>query len=254
MAIGLSEAGYDIYAVGRSKAALEELRAARAGITPIAVDVTDREALEAVVTDLHIDVLINNASMMPPLGNFADMRMTEELEQAYFSGRCDFYAQWGPVLAIARVAKGKVEDHVILPNVLAVEPEVMIVRQGGLTSRTGCSPHLVGRVLARVAIEDLCVVADLFDDVVGPLVGQAETLAHSWRDAEELGDLRRRGPGADLVDILGRDAFLLRKEQSDRLEQYQAQPKPKRLPPAPIAWLGINAVIRYQELRAGRER
>jgi general L-amino acid transport system substrate-binding protein len=55
---------------------------------------------------------------------------TEELEQAYFSGRCDLYAQWGPVLAIARAAKGKVEDHVILPEVLTVEPEVMIVRQG----------------------------------------------------------------------------------------------------------------------------
>ncbi|MBZ9883614.1 amino acid ABC transporter substrate-binding protein [Mesorhizobium sp. CA10] len=55
---------------------------------------------------------------------------TEELEQAYFSGRCDLYAQWGPTLAIARIAKSKVEDHVILPDVLAVEPEVMIMRQG----------------------------------------------------------------------------------------------------------------------------
>lgn len=55
---------------------------------------------------------------------------TEELEQAYFAKRCDLYAQWGPVLAIARTAKGKVDDHVILPDVLAVEPEVMIVRQG----------------------------------------------------------------------------------------------------------------------------
>lgn len=55
---------------------------------------------------------------------------TEELEQAYFSGRCDMYAQWGPTLAIARKAKGKVEDHVILPDVLDVEPEVMIMRQG----------------------------------------------------------------------------------------------------------------------------
>ncbi|WP_188913564.1 amino acid ABC transporter substrate-binding protein [Aureimonas endophytica] len=55
---------------------------------------------------------------------------TEELEQAYFSGRCDLYAQWGPTLAIARIAKGKVEDHVILPDVLDVEPEVMIMRQG----------------------------------------------------------------------------------------------------------------------------
>lgn len=55
---------------------------------------------------------------------------TEELEQAYFSGRCDLYAQWGPVLAIARAAKGKVEDHVLLPDVLAVEPEVFVMRQG----------------------------------------------------------------------------------------------------------------------------
>jgi general L-amino acid transport system substrate-binding protein len=55
---------------------------------------------------------------------------TEELEQAYFSGRCDMYAQWGPTLAIARAAKGKVDEHVILPDVLAVEPEVMIMRQG----------------------------------------------------------------------------------------------------------------------------
>ncbi|MFC0220044.1 general L-amino acid transport system substrate-binding protein [Pseudochelatococcus lubricantis] len=55
---------------------------------------------------------------------------TEELEQAYFSGRCDLYTQWGPVLAIARTAKGKVEEHDILPDVLAVEPEVIVLRQG----------------------------------------------------------------------------------------------------------------------------
>ena len=55
---------------------------------------------------------------------------TEELEQAYFSGRCDLYAQWGPVLAIARTAKGNVDDHIILPDVLAVEPEVIVMRSG----------------------------------------------------------------------------------------------------------------------------
>ncbi|MGC1579677.1 MAG: SDR family oxidoreductase [Beijerinckiaceae bacterium] len=77
MAVKLSEAGYDVYAVGRSGAALEELRASRPAITPIAVDVTDRKALEAVVKDLHIDVLINNAGMMPPLGNFADMKIAD---------------------------------------------------------------------------------------------------------------------------------------------------------------------------------
>ncbi|APG85717.1 oxidoreductase [Sinorhizobium americanum CCGM7] len=37
------------------------------------------------------------------------------------------------------------------------------------------------------------------------------------------------------------------------LETYKDQPIPSRLPPEPFAWLGINSVIRWQELRAGRE-
>jgi len=40
---------------------------------------------------------------------------------------------------------------------------------------------------------------------------------------------------------------------SQDLENYRHQPIPSRLPPEPFAWLGINAVIRWQELRAGRE-
>ncbi|NEK16397.1 NAD(P)/FAD-dependent oxidoreductase [Rhizobium leguminosarum] len=40
---------------------------------------------------------------------------------------------------------------------------------------------------------------------------------------------------------------------SRHLEQYMDHPEPSRLPPEPIAWLGINSVIRLQELRAGRE-
>lgn len=55
---------------------------------------------------------------------------TEELEQAYFSGRCDLYTQWGPTLAIARAAKGNPDEHVILSDVLAVEPEVIVMRPG----------------------------------------------------------------------------------------------------------------------------
>jgi 3-hydroxy acid dehydrogenase / malonic semialdehyde reductase len=77
MAVSLSQAGYDVYALGRSKSAIEELRAAQPRIMPIAVDVTDRGALEAIVADRHIDVLINNAGMMPPLGSFADMTIPD---------------------------------------------------------------------------------------------------------------------------------------------------------------------------------
>lgn len=77
MAVALSEAGYEVFAVGRDEQALEALKAERPPIVPIAVDITDREALEAVVADLHIDVLINNAGMMPRLSNFADMDISD---------------------------------------------------------------------------------------------------------------------------------------------------------------------------------
>ncbi|NKM58182.1 FAD-dependent oxidoreductase [Rhizobium anhuiense] len=40
---------------------------------------------------------------------------------------------------------------------------------------------------------------------------------------------------------------------SPGLDKYKNQPEPVRLPPEPIAWLGVNSVIRLQELRAGRE-
>lgn len=55
---------------------------------------------------------------------------TEELREAYYSNRCDMYAQWGPTLAIARSVSDDPSAHIILPDVLAMEPEVAIVRQG----------------------------------------------------------------------------------------------------------------------------
>ena len=77
MSISLSDAGYEVYAIGRNVSALEELRRERPATIPIAVDVRDLEALQAAVAGLHIDVLINNAGIMPPLGNFADMAVSD---------------------------------------------------------------------------------------------------------------------------------------------------------------------------------
>ncbi|PDT81229.1 FAD-binding oxidoreductase [Sinorhizobium sp. BJ1] len=48
-------------------------------------------------------------------------------------------------------------------------------------------------------------------------------------------------------------AELATNTSSPPLEKYKDQPMPSRLPPEPLAWLGINSVIRFQELRAGRE-
>ena len=39
--------------------------------------------------------------------------------------------------------------------------------------------------------------------------------------------------------------------RSEDLDKYRDQPEPRRLPPA--ATLGARAVIRWQEMRAGRE-
>ncbi|MDL2398964.1 NAD(P)/FAD-dependent oxidoreductase [Rhizobium mayense] len=41
--------------------------------------------------------------------------------------------------------------------------------------------------------------------------------------------------------------------RSADLEKYMDHAKPSRLPPEPFAWLGVNSVIRWQQLRAGRE-
>lgn len=41
--------------------------------------------------------------------------------------------------------------------------------------------------------------------------------------------------------------------KSSMLDEFGTQPAPQRLPPPPLAYVGINSVIRWQELRAGRE-
>jgi glycine/D-amino acid oxidase-like deaminating enzyme len=79
-----------------------------------------------------------------------------------------------------------------------------------------------------------------------PAFGEVEDNLYSACCCNGLGTVK-----STLAGVLAAD--LATGNRSDRLEQYQAQPKPKRLPPTPIAWLGVNAVIQWQELRAGRE-
>lgn len=54
----------------------------------------------------------------------------DEVLAAYNSGRCDSYAEWAPVLAAARAASDNPDGHVILEDVLALEPESVAMRQG----------------------------------------------------------------------------------------------------------------------------
>jgi glycine/D-amino acid oxidase-like deaminating enzyme len=54
-----------------------------------------------------------------------------------------------------------------------------------------------------------------------------------------------------LAGIMAAD--LATETASPELSRYMDHPQPSRIPPEPFAWLGINGVIRLQELRAGRE-
>lgn len=77
IALALAREGYEVLAVGRNREALDELRALDATIRPIRLDVTDRAAVEAAVRGLDVDVLVNNAGIMPPLGHFADIDVAD---------------------------------------------------------------------------------------------------------------------------------------------------------------------------------
>lgn len=54
----------------------------------------------------------------------------DEVRSAYFNRRCDGLTLLAPPLAAARALSENPEDHVILPDVIALEPEGIIVPEG----------------------------------------------------------------------------------------------------------------------------
>lgn len=71
IALALAAAGYRTHALGRNMAALDELRRFP-NIVPLAADIADREAISALIEGLDIDVLVNNAGVVPPVATFVD--------------------------------------------------------------------------------------------------------------------------------------------------------------------------------------
>lgn len=72
----LAGAGYEVIALGRSAATLEKMQST-AGVRPLALDLTDREALATALEGEEIDVLVNNAGIIPPVAGFADMAQSD---------------------------------------------------------------------------------------------------------------------------------------------------------------------------------
>lgn len=79
-----------------------------------------------------------------------------------------------------------------------------------------------------------------------PAFGEIDTGLYSACAENGLGTVKSTLAGVLAVDLATGVA-------SETLASFKNQPVPKRIPPEPFAWLGINSVIRWQELRAGRE-
>lgn len=73
IAITLRQAGYAVLATGRNQAALADLAAEAPGIEILCLDLSDRAALTAALTGVQVDILINNAGVMPKPGPFDTM-------------------------------------------------------------------------------------------------------------------------------------------------------------------------------------
>jgi glycine/D-amino acid oxidase-like deaminating enzyme len=79
-----------------------------------------------------------------------------------------------------------------------------------------------------------------------PAFGEVEEGLYSACCENGLGTVK-----STLAGIMAAD--LATGSRSEHLDKYQNQPKPRRLPPEPVAALGARAVIRGQEMRAGQE-
>lgn len=80
-----------------------------------------------------------------------------------------------------------------------------------------------------------------------PVFGEIEEGLYSACCENGLGTVKSTLAGVLAVD-------LATGASNPHLADFLNTPAPRRLPPEPIAWLGVNSVIRFQELRAGREQ
>lgn len=72
----LRAAGYEVHALGRNKPALDAL-AAGTGATPLVADVCDTDAVMAGLAGAEIDVVVNNAGVLPARVPLQDLAMAD---------------------------------------------------------------------------------------------------------------------------------------------------------------------------------
>jgi NADP-dependent 3-hydroxy acid dehydrogenase YdfG len=80
IAVTLHKAGFPVAATGRNQTALAELASEAPGIETLCLDLSDRPAVEAALQGRRVDILINNAGVMPRPGAF-DAMAIEAIDQ-----------------------------------------------------------------------------------------------------------------------------------------------------------------------------
>ena len=127
------------------------------------------------------------------------------------------------------------------PSIRVSEARVARVAAGQRRSFDGRFPELKGVPFEYAWAGRLCLSRNHV-----PAFGEVEENLYSACCENGLGTVKSTFAGIMAAE-------LATGSQSERLRTYLDQPKPSRLPPEPLAWLGANSVIRWQELRAGRE-
>ncbi|MBV2143433.1 SDR family oxidoreductase [Falsochrobactrum sp. TDYN1] len=124
IAIKFARAGFETYAMGRDRVALEDIRS-EAGVQPMALDLTDRDAVRLVVEGMQPDVIVHSALRWPDITDFSKLAEAE-IDMAL---EVNLSASWH----LTRVA---------LPSMLAKESGAIIV----------ITPEITGNDLLKQAI------------------------------------------------------------------------------------------------------
>ncbi len=74
--LALANAGYEVLALGRRESRLESMRHIK-NVRPLAIDLRDRETLANALEGEEIDVLVNNAGVMPPIAEFVKTEQSD---------------------------------------------------------------------------------------------------------------------------------------------------------------------------------
>ncbi len=184
---------------------------------------------------------------------FTYASMTTPFSQKEFGGQAGGRERWGllpadPMGATLRKITTGGQSRIVIRTRFTYDPSIKVSHKR----------------VARVAAEQRRSFDARFPDLakLSFEFSWAGRVCLSWNHVPAFGEIEENLYSACCENGLGTvkstlagmmAADLATGTGSEQLEKYRNQPQPSRLPPEPFAWLGVNAVIRWQELRAGRE-